>query len=86
MLLKVLLHYVSLLLHYVSPDHCHIFWTYKPPVFINVECEIHMNKKNKSTQRVQISLIKAAHCPHIALIPGLASQHGDPDHPKNEIN
>ena len=39
----------------------------------------------KSTQRAHTSLARAAHYPHIAQIPNLESQHGDPDHPKNLI-
>ena len=38
-------------------------------------------KAYKSTQLVQISA-NAAHCPNIAWIPDLESQHCDPSHPK----
>ena len=41
---------------------------------------------NKSTQRAQTSLGKAAHYANIAQISNLESQHGDPDHPINLIN
>ena len=37
---------------------------------------------DKNTQRAHTSLAKAAHYPHIAWIPDLENQHGDPDHPQ----
>ena len=38
--------------------------------------------REKSAQRVQTPLAKAAHYPQIDRIHDLKSQHGDPDHPK----
>ena len=38
--------------------------------------------KNKSYQRAQTSLAKAAHYLRIAQISDLQGQHGDPDYPK----
>ena len=40
-----------------------------------------ITSKNKSILRTQ-TVVKAAHYPHIAWIPDLESQHGDPDHHK----
>ena len=40
---------------------------------------------NKNTQKVQNLLGQGSSFPHIAQIPDLESQHGDPDHSKNLI-
>ena len=47
---------------------------------------IHFTHKTRALRKAQTPLTKAAHYPHIAKIPDLERQYGDPDHLQFLIN